>query len=162
MRIASFLTLLLLTGCNTAATAYPTTCELDAPVAETSARPGEAAWAGDGPMTSVNDTVVTVGSMQAAVLDVQRTGCDDVDTCRTDNSCTACGECDACTTEAAACVERVRFTVPELAAGDHVLTVRNAFGSSRDGVFTVLGTDTGGTDTGTDTAGTDTGDTAAP
>ena len=160
MLIASLLALLPLLGCNTTATVYPTTCELDAPVPEASARPGDSAWAVDSPMTSVNDTVVTIGSMQAIVLDVQRNDCDDLDTCRTDNSCSACSDCDACSAEASTCVERVRFTVPELAPGDHVLTIRNAFGSSRDGVFTVPGTDTGGTDTGgTDTGGTDTGGT---
>ncbi len=140
---------LALVACTTSATSYPTGCELPAPVAEASAHPGDTVWIDATGMTSTNDTVVTVATAVASVRDVQRIGCDDYDTCRTTNTCTVCGDCDACATEASACVERVKFTVPDVGAGDQVVTVRNGFGTSRDGVLTVLAPPV---DTGTDSA----------
>ena len=141
----------MLTACDTAATTFPETCELPALVPESTALPGDAVWADGRAMTSVNDTVVTVGSSVATVLDVERTGCDDRDTCRTDNACNACADCDECAAETAACVERVRFTVPaDVASGDQVITLRNGYGTTQNGTLTVLAQD----------AGDDTADTA--
>ena len=183
----TFAATILLSACTTTAVEYPTTCTLPTPVADGAAAPGAEAWATGGGLSSVNDTVLTVGSAQAEVIAVTRNGCDDLDTCRTDNGCGVCLDCDACAAEEAACVERVNFRVPALQAGDHPLIVLNEYGTSGTGTLTVLGsdtgdtadtgdtgghdtadtggTDTGGTDTGaTDTGGTDTGatDTGAP
>lgn len=164
MRVFNFVLPVLFTfcGCTLSAVEYPATCTLPTPVPESSAAPGTAVWATGGSLTSLNDTVVTVGSAQAEVLVVDRTGCDALDTCRSDNGCGTCVDCDACAADEASCVERVKFKVPAVGAGDQAFTVRNAYGTSGTGSITVIGADTGGdtgdTDTG-DTGGTDTGDT---
>ena len=153
--------LLLLAGCTNAPITYPATCTLPAPVPDSSVSVGDAAWATAGVLSSINDTVVTVGPNQAEVLAVRRDGCDDLDTCRSDNGCSACGDCDSCAADEASCVERVQFRVPAVVPGDQALIVINALGTSATGHLTVLGADTGdtGADTGTDTGGTDTGGT---
>lgn len=153
--------LLLLVGCSNGPVTYPATCTLPAPVPDAPASVGDAAWATAGVLSSLNDTVVTVGSSQAEVLAVRRDGCDDLDTCRSDNGCSACGDCDSCASYEAACVERVQFHVPAVEPGDQALIVINALGTSATGTLTVLGGDTGGdtggSDTGADTGGADTG-----
>jgi len=154
---------ILLAGCTNAPITYPATCTLPAPVPDASASVGDATWATAGVLSSVNDTVVTVGAAHAEVITVRRDGCDDLDTCRSDNGCSACGDCDSCAGYEAACVERVQFRVPDVEPGDQALIVTNALGTSATGTLTVLGgdtgTDTGGSDTGTDTGGSDTGGT---
>jgi hypothetical protein len=148
---ASLLSLILVvsSGCGSTSTGFPSTCTLPTPTAESAALPGAAVWITASSMSSVNDTVVTVGSEQAAVLAVERSSCESCDTCRDTNACSVCGDCDSCATDCATCVERVRVTVPEGASpGTQALTVRNAYGTSVPGTIEVLGTDTQAVDTG--------------
>lgn len=154
--------LLTLCGCTLSAVEYPATCTLPTPVPEAPAAPGTALWATGGGLTSLNDTVVTVGSSQAEVLVVDRAGCDALDTCRSDNGCGTCVDCDACAADEASCVERVKFKVPAVGVGDQAFTVRNAYGTSGTGTLTVLGADTGGDTGDTDTGDTGGADTGAP
>lgn len=152
--LASGLCLVFFTsaGCSGGAVGFPDTCTLPTPTAETAALPGAAVWITASLLSSVNDTVVTVGSEQAAVLSVERSSCDACDTCRDTNACSVCGDCDACATECSPCSERVRVTVPVgVSPGTQALTVRNAYGTSNPGTLEVLGADTQALDSG-DTA----------
>ncbi len=136
-------------GCSVGSTGFPATCTLPTPTAESAALPGAAVWVTASLMSSVNDTIVTVGSEQAAVIAVERASCDECDTCRDTNACSVCGDCDACATECASCSERVRVTVPDtVSPGTQALTVRNAYGTSNPGTIEVLGADTQALDTG--------------
>jgi hypothetical protein len=139
-------------ACSAGFTGFPATCTLPTPAAEAAALPGAAVWITASLLSSVNDTVVTVASEQAAVLSVERSSCDACDTCRDTNACSVCGDCDACATECSTCSERVRVTVPGgVSPGTQALTVRNAYGTSNPGTIEVLGADTQALDTG-DTA----------
>ncbi len=140
---------LLLAACATTDLTTPPTCALDAPVvldAPVPLLPGVAITVRTSPLTTLADTVVRVGSEQAVVEDVARQDCEACDTCRSDNACTTCGtECAACadvcgsapSDGSAACVETVRFTVPELAAGTYPVVVQNGVGVSEAGTIDV-------------------------
>lgn len=150
MRILPVFLLLGLVACDGGASDFPATCTLDVPVPEAAALPGASVWAASSPLSSVNDTVVTVGAAPATVTRVDRAGCDECDACRDTESCSVCGDCDSCADACASCVERVQFVVPDVAPGTQALTVRNAYGTSGQGSLTVLAQDTAGVDTGGD------------
>ena len=144
MPLIIFLAALL--ACNNGGSAFPDTCTLPTPVPESGSHPGESVWIVAAAMTTLNDTIVTVGAVQAELLAVDRAGCDALDTCRSDNACAACADCDVCADDAATCIERVRITTPALAPGAHALSVQNAFGASGTGTLEILGGDTGSCD----------------
>ena len=136
---------LFLAACATTDVDVPPTCALDAPEVVDAATPltaGVSVTARTSPLTTLADTVVTVGSLLAEVEDVTRQDCEACDSCRTDNACTTCGtECAACadvcgsapSDGSATCVETVRFTVPDLAAGTYPVVVQNGVGVSDAG-----------------------------
>ena len=136
---------LLLAACATTDVTVPPTCALDVPEvvdAPTPLTAGVPVTARTSPLTTLADTVVTVGSLLAEVEDVTRQDCGACDACRSDNACTTCGtECAACadvcgsapSDGSAACVETVRFTVPELAAGTYPVVIQNGVGVSEAG-----------------------------
>jgi hypothetical protein len=140
---------LLLAACATTDVTVPPTCALDVPEvvdAPTPLTSGVSVTVRTSPLTTLADTVVTVGSLLAEVEDVTRQECEACDSCRTDNVCTTCGvECAACADVCgsapsygtAACVETVRFTVPELAAGTYPVVIQNGVGVSEAGSFEI-------------------------
>lgn len=134
--------LVAVSGCDAGGSDFPATCALTEPVPEAAALPGATVWAAASPLSSVNDTVVTVGSVQATVAQVDRADCDACDSCVETAGCSVCGDCDSCAADCATCVERVQFVVPDVAPGAHPLTVRNAYGTSATGSLEVLGEDT--------------------
>lgn len=137
---------LLVLACTTTSSTVSPHCALDKPVlAPSEAAPGATVVATTGPLTTVYDTQVSVGTASAAVLDVDRSTCDACDTCREAAGCTSCDECTACADDCATCVQTVSFVVPDVAPGATPVTVTNIHAVSPAGTLTVTAaTDTGG------------------
>lgn len=152
--------LLLGVGCEEDTEAYSLHCDLGTPVlSPSSAAPGQVVTATARALTSVQDTVVRVGSTEATVNDVQRPGCDSCDQCREKNQCTSCDDCDACAADCTECVESVLFAVPMVADGSYGVTITNVHGQSPAATLLVErspGDDTG--DSGDDSGGGDSGE----
>ncbi|MCB9765161.1 MAG: hypothetical protein H6739_35635 [Alphaproteobacteria bacterium] len=151
--------LLALLSCTTAITSTFLTCEVDlAAVEPAAALPGDAITLTAGPLTESWDTAVLIGSERAEVVSLDRTGCEECDSCRVSYACDVCSDCDACDALCVStCVETVTVLVPDLGAGPTAISMFNTHGGSKRLDFTVLST--GGDDTG-DTAGDDTADTS--
>lgn len=148
MFLALLLTPLLLgVGCEDDTESYSLHCDLGTPVLyPTTAAPGQTVTATARSLTSVQDTVVRVGSSDASVSDVERPGCDSCDQCREKSQCTSCDDCDECASDCAACVESVVFEVPMLANGSYGVSITNVHGQSP--TATLLVERNGGGDTG--------------
>ncbi|MEY3213304.1 MAG: hypothetical protein RIT28_3785 [Pseudomonadota bacterium] len=156
----------LLTACtltdSTAVVDSANVCELAlAQVAPEAALPGETIQLVLSPLTTADDTLVTIGGVRAQLVTFERAGCEDCDACRETYLCAPClDDCDICDLGCEAeCVERVEVLVPSLAPGPATIEVFNGEGASGRLTLTVLAPpeDTGGAD---DTG--DTGDTAPP
>lgn len=135
--------LLVLMACSETTTSLASSCEivLEEP-APAEATPGTLVTVAGGPMTTVTDTAVRVGGVDAVVELVDRVDCDDCDSCREDSGCSACGDCDACGAVCAPCLETVAFLVPDLPAGPAAVTLYNAHGGAYPTTLTVLPADT--------------------
>ena len=160
------------------------TCSIElTPVAET-VIPGEVvSWVG-GPLTEVRDTRVTVGGVDAVVLDVVRSECDGCDACLETAGCTPCGSCDGAELEVAqrvacfgdpfagtegecgTCVETLTFEIPvTLLPGPAAVWMVNRHGIARPLEVVISGAsgstghtgDTGGSSAGGSGATTDSG-----
>lgn len=111
------------------------------------------------PFTDAWDTAVYVGSARATILSLDRIGCEAWDACVSSTGCNPCDDCDDCDPDRSQCLERVRFSVPDVDPGQVWIQVFNRRGQSNRLGFTVepLDEDTGPQDT----ADTGSGDTAA-
>ncbi|MCB9678866.1 MAG: hypothetical protein H6737_27440 [Alphaproteobacteria bacterium] len=161
--------LFLLFSCDLAAIGTYEVCDLDLSPAPAAADPGDTVVITGGPLSAQHDLLVTIAGLRAEVLDMQREGCGECDTCLAENGCLACGTCLPCTETCSTCVETTTIVVPDAPQGDTRLTMVNVFGTGVT-AFRVGGLHTGATgDTGVPTATADTGvppgptgDTAAP
>jgi hypothetical protein len=140
---------LLVLACTTTSSAVSAHCALDKPVlVPTEAAPGSTVVATTGPLTTVYDTQVSVGTTAAAVVDVDRSTCDACDACREAAACTSCDACSDCATDCANCVQTVSFVVPDVAPGAAPVTITNIHAVSPTATLTV----TPAADTGEDSA----------
>ncbi|MDP2313467.1 MAG: hypothetical protein Q8P41_11220 [Pseudomonadota bacterium] len=131
---------LLMVACESTTITSDPTCAIELPtLSTTTAAPGESIVLTTTPLTEVWDTVVTVGSLTAEIVEVDRSTCDDCDDCRDTGGCASCGECDACTTACDTCVETLTFIVPDLAAGEWPVELVNRHGRSESVLLTVSG-----------------------
>lgn len=153
----------LLTGCTQTTFTNTELCDVLLATAEpAAASPGDTVTLTATPLTTDYDTALFVGGVRAQVTAVDRTGCDECDACIETYECLTCGDCDDCDAQCdAECVETVTFIVPEVAPGDAVVQIYNAFGGSQPLSLEILeagsSTDDTGADTGTQTTtGTDT------
>ena len=124
--------LILATECGTEAVSPSQSCEI---VLE-SPEPAEAEVGSEiqlaaHPMTTLQDTRLLVGGIDATLLSIDRLGCDACDACILETECSPCGDCDACDAICEAeCSESVRFIVPEREPGEAEITLYNLYGNS--------------------------------
>jgi hypothetical protein len=128
------------TTCETASTTPSRSCEVRLSVpTPTEGLPGEEILIAASPLTTIQDSSLFVGGLQAAIVGLDRSGCEACDTCRLESDCNPCEDCDSCDalceTE---CSESLRFEVPELNAGATQISLYNLFGNSDGQTFTVL------------------------
>lgn len=144
------LILLLTLACYTAISYDNLTCDVSVGAAEPAeALPGDTVLIVAGPLTEIWDTAVTFGSTRATVVSVDRTGCDECDSCRESAGCSACEDCDACDLSCeSSCAESITAVVPALPPGQAAIVVRNTRGVSMPLDFAVLPSDTGVDDSG--------------
>lgn len=144
------LILLLSLACYTSVSYNSATCDVSVDAAEPAeALPGDTVLIQAGPLTEDWDTAVTFGSARATLVSVDRTGCDECDSCRESAGCDACEDCDACDLSCeASCAESITAVVPTLAPGQAAIVVRNSRGVSKPLDFVVLPGDTGVDDSG--------------
>ena len=114
----------LLTSCtltdSTAVVDSANVCELAlTQVAPEAASPGETIQLVLSPLTTADDTLVTIGGARAQLVSFERAGCEACDACRETYLCAPCFEdCDVCDLGCdAECVERVEVLVPSLPPG---------------------------------------------
>ena len=154
------LLLALLAGCEDAADNDFATCGVTVAISPFEAQPGGEVSLVGWPITEPYDSAVHLNGTRASVVSTTPSPVATCQECRTENSCSMCGECFAC---ASACEGTLVFQVPELAPGPTTVVLSNRWGQSGDLAFTVLEptTDTGDTgDTGdADSGDTDSGDT---
>jgi len=154
----------LLTGCSQTTYTANELCDVLLTTATpTAASPGDTVILAATPLTTDYDTALFVGGVRAQITSVDRSDdCDICDACREEYECLTCGDCDDCDAQCdAECVETVTFVVPEVAPGETIVQIYNAFGGSQPLSLEILeagsSTDDTGPDTGADTAtGTDT------
>lgn len=173
----------LAVGCRTPTVDFFESCELDVVLDPASGAPGEVVTATGSPLTQPYDTLVSVGGVDAEVLEVAREPeCEECDTCKLDAGCLVCGTClgtsldpdrrlecfgdpfdPQSTGYCGRCVETLTFVVPASAPrGLTTVVVLNRNGSSAPLEFRVGGTESTG-DTSAETADTSTPtDTSAP
>jgi hypothetical protein len=141
--LLAVLPVVLLAACTTTEVVRPAPCSLAEPTVDPAeATPGETVRVTTHPLTDAYDTVVTVGSGLASVVELDREDCDDCDDCRTEQACTSCTDCDACASECDRCEESVVIVVPEVGNGEQAVLVTNSRGSSPPGTLVVYGVDT--------------------
>jgi len=163
-----FLLLAILSGCDEATNPLAQRCDVYlSALAPDAALPGSQVLAHARPVTTTWDTVIYVGSTTAKVDALTRTDCTACDSCRAEENCSNCDACKACDDECRdTCVETVQFTVPEVTAGKHSVSMVNQHGHSTSLPFTVLDSpDTGGEDTAPPDSGeppADSGDIPSP
>lgn len=143
--------LLIWFACNTSTSTltYDPTCTVAIAVeGDGLVSPGDVVTLVGTPFTRVNDTAIRVDGLPATVTEVVREGCAECDACAaaTCLPCTSCPDCDAV---CEACVEQVRFVVPDVAIGDRAVVLVNAYGTS-DPAFLVVGAADTDVDTDTD------------
>lgn len=102
-------------------------CEIALEVDGIGAAPGDEIRVVGRPQSTVRDTAVRVGDLDAVVVSVDRDGCDDCDACRVD--CDDCERCAACDGACASCVESATIVVPDVADGAHTVVLTNTYGS---------------------------------
>lgn len=97
------------------------------------ATPGEIVAAVGRPVSEIVDTTVRVGGVEAAIVDVDpdSQACRPCEDCRSLVGCTECQRCPTCADECLECAPQVLFEVPDLPAGDHLVTIANRFGTSQ-------------------------------
>ena len=127
----------LLTSCtltdSTAVVDSANVCELAlTQVAPEAASPGETIQLVLSPLTTADDTLVTIGGARAQLVSFERAGCEACDACRETYLCAPCFEdCDVCDLGCdAECVERVEVIVPSLPPGPALIEVFNGEGAS--------------------------------
>lgn len=141
--------LLLMFACDDTTTTSGSTCALGVPtISPASAAPGEQVILTSERLTDVWDTVITVGSARATLVDLDRSTCTDCDDCQDTGGCSVCEPCDSCDTVCATCVETVTFTVPSLEPGEWPVEVVNRHGRSERVSLTIVAA---GDDTATST-----------
>ncbi len=157
------LTALLILGCTTSTSTEVQICEVDlVAVTPEALLPGDEAVLTATPLTTDYDTALYLSGVRAQVTAVDRSGCEECDTCREDAECLVCQDCDTCDALCASdCLETVRFVVPELPPGPATVQLYNTYGGSDPLTVEILGApiDTSGSDTaGSGTAGSGTAD----
>jgi hypothetical protein len=91
------------------------------------------------PLTTIQDSTLLVGGLQATITGLERSGCESCDTCRLASDCNPCEDCDSCDSLCESeCSESLRFEVPLLEAGSTQISLYNLFGNSDGQSFTVL------------------------
>lgn len=137
--------LLLLLGCLPETVSTFNTCEVDlVSVEPTEATVGSEVTLTARPLSEDWDTAVRVGGIDAEVLSVTREDCGACDTCQAEQGCACTEDCDACDVECRTdCLETVVFAVPQLAPGEHAVTLFNAHGGSASLDLVVVDGDTG-------------------
>lgn len=139
---------LLFVSCTTTTTTRLPACTIPAPRVEPAkAAPGDIVSLYTDALTADWDTVVSIGSVRATVLGVQRDNCSDCDECLDPSDtadtghadCNACTySCDSCAEVCATCVQYVRITVPDLAAGSWPVVIQNVHGASETGTIEIV------------------------
>lgn len=134
------LPILLATQCETETVSPSRSCEVLLSGAEPAeAQVGEEVQLNASPLTTLQDSVLFVGGLEAEVLSVDRVGCEACDTCIVEQECSPCGDCDACDAICdAECSESLRFVTPEREPGATTLTLYNLYGNSDPLAFTVV------------------------
>lgn len=119
-----------LTGCPDPEVPGFDSCAIEATLSTDEGLPGEVVSVTGSPFTETYDTVATVGSVRATVLEVNREDCLFCDACHLVEECLECEECPACDEACAECVETLSFVVPEIPPGRTSVVLTNRFGSS--------------------------------
>ncbi len=151
MRLAFFLLCAAFMGCDDVTTTVAQRCDVFLySLTPTSGQAGTPVVAAAQPLTETWDTVVNVDGAQAKIDAISRTDCGECDSCRAEQRCDSCDTCDACDDVCRdVCIQTVQFTVPDLPAGVHSVSMINQHGHSTSLPFTITeAPDTGASDTG--------------
>ena len=127
------------TQCETESVTASRSCEvvLESPT-PTEGEPGAEITLPASPLTSIQDSRLFVGGVDATLVSVDRTGCESCDACLAEAECSPCEDCDSCDAICATeCSESLRFLVPELDPGSVEIGLYNLFGNSNTVPFTV-------------------------
>ena len=132
------LVLLLLFACDDTVVTDGAQCTLGKPtLSASSAAPGDQVVLTATPLTEAWDTAITLGSVRAQIVSLDRTECTECDDCRDTGGCAPCDACTDCATSCGVCAETVTFVVPVLDPGDYVLEMVNRNGRSEQISLTV-------------------------
>jgi hypothetical protein len=131
------------TTCETASTTPSRSCDVRLSIpTPTEGLPGEEILIAATPLTTIQDSSLFVGGLQATIVGLDRAGCEACDTCRLEADCNPCEDCDSCDAQCETeCSESLRFEVPALDAGPTQINLYNLFGNSDGQTFTVLEAD---------------------
>ena len=130
MKSLPSLLLTLTLGCTTTTSVTTLTCDVALVVNATEASPGDTLTATGGPFTQTWDTRVTVGGVEAALIDLVRDDCTACDLCKIEAECVTCATCEDCQTTCESCDEHLDFRVPEVESGERMVQLINLHGTS--------------------------------
>ena len=127
------LLVLALTACDEQATYTIERCEIQIlDVAPSVVQADESVTIIGYPFTTIWDTVVALNGSETEVVSIERSNCNDCDSCREINACSPCNDCDQCDLICKSeCTESLDFIVPTDVMTPGSLQISNSYGQSQ-------------------------------